>query len=267
MLDKKTILVTFTLFFALSALVYLTGFGGGFDGLVGNFLYLFPSAIAALCGWYASRKYGINNIHGKSTLFLTVGIAFLSLGEIHWVLFDFFLNIDPYPSIADAFYLLSYPFIFIGLFQEIKVARIDWTKKSILDSILFLVVIGSAITYFNIIPAYNGEEPFINNFVAILYGLGDLVILSAIIFIVNFMNKYQGGKLFYSWCFIFFGFLFILIADTLWNIFREGYEEKIWIYKQIDLLWMLAYLLIAYGLFDIGNLITTIQKKIANKLS
>jgi len=56
--------------------------------------------------------------------------------------------------------------------------------------------------------------------------------------------------------------LFTLLADILFAIYREEYENYLGLTRNIDLGWILGFLLIGFGFFSIGEAVKTTRAKL-----
>ena len=74
------------------------------DTVISIFSFLNP-LILAIVGFTVVAKYGKSQIFGKSYLALTGGFLSVFLAEVTYMLYDIVYNIEPYPSIADVFFL------------------------------------------------------------------------------------------------------------------------------------------------------------------
>ena len=263
---KYLLLISLILFFIITLLVYLFELGGGSNDLLTNILYLIPPLLAVWAGVYIVRTYGSKNIHGKALTYITMGLGAWLIGEIIWIIFEFILVIDPFPSIADFFYLIAYPFLLIGLIKEIKTGKIEWTPKSRAVILIISLLLTLVVIYFGIYLAYDLEATFLENSIAIFYGIGDIALIIATMLVLMLALEYKEGKLFFCWLYFFIGMALTLIADILFAIYTEPYEAGIGLYYNIDLIWILGYLFFAYSLFTAGFVIREIPKSFLEKL-
>ena len=95
----------------------------------------FGVGIAAI---YISKYHWNSQIFGRSYLALGIGYFSYGLGEIVFTFLNIF-EYETYPSIADVFFFLVYPFIFIHMFLNLKYFKTKLTKtqKILLPLIFF----------------------------------------------------------------------------------------------------------------------------------
>ncbi len=264
-MSKKTFILSLVSLYALIIIVYLFQL----SDVLGNTLFLVPPFIATIYGLYAVRTYRLANTHGKSMALLTAGLLCFFIGELLFFLFQFVFHINPFPSVADIFYLLAYPLMMAGLVKEISLHQISWhdfNKLALVLILLLLATLSFIVIYFGVFVAYNPGDPFINNLIATAYGVADLLLIVPSLFILNMTLDYRGGKLFNFWALILLALIFMLTGDILFAIFNNKYTELVWPYTMIDLAWVTSYLLFAYGFFYTATTIKELKLKLRQKL-
>jgi len=239
----------------------------GFDNIIlRETIYLSTSGIATIAGFFALRKFGLANARSLTLLFLTVGIGYWFIGEVLFDYYQYIVHSNPFPSAADMFYILGYVFILIGLVNEIRIVKINWQlieKPTLflygLVTLLFIVLI----SYFSIYHAYDPAKALLANAISMGYGVGDLLLIMANIFVLILVWEFRGGRFARVWISLFLSFIMMLVADILFAIYADQYNQQVWFYKSLlDSFWMGAYLLFGFALFDFGFSIQDIYKKI-----
>jgi len=89
------------------------------DGIASIFSFFNP-LIVTIIGFSVVIKYRGSMIFGKSYLALSLGFLSIFLGEVTYMIYDLVYNVEPYPSIADIFFFMLYPFLLFYLFKNIK---------------------------------------------------------------------------------------------------------------------------------------------------
>ncbi len=229
-------------------------------------IYVFSAFIAFLSGIYTLYFYGINNPRGRVLLYISSGLLLWFIAESIWVFLDFFSFEKPYPSIADAFFILAYPLFFIGLIKEARIGKINWKSNRLIPLISTASVLGLIVFYFGIYAAYDPAADALSNLFSIFYGIGDLFLILVGVIILSLAMDYKKGKLFVPWLSIMLGFLSILVADIFFSIYEESYIEGVGSIIKIDLLWTLGYLLIGYGLTLIGLSLKEMRNKLIENI-
>lgn len=230
---------------------------------------LFMSTIfMAMCGGiFAVWKFGINRARSITLLSFAIALTSVfiaeSIFEYHYI--KYYHNI-PFPSVEDYFNLAYYIFFFIGLMNEIRIARINWKKVN--KKMLLLLAIGCLIlvgivSYFGVYKSYDPTLDLFSNLVSMGYGVGDLLLILTAFSVFVLVREYRGGRLARIWLTFFIALLLVLTADITWSFYSSQYHNEVWFYKSLlDTIWMLAYLSYAKALFDFGFSIDDAYAKI-----
>ena len=119
-------------------------------------------------------------------LFLFLAATASAIAEFLWVFFEKVLIIDPFPSLADIFYLLYYPLILIGvlLFPHGPMRK---QERLIFGLDMAIVLTSSLILlwYFILAPLYAFASLTWTDIIAISYPLGDVLLLAGMITIIQ----------------------------------------------------------------------------------
>lgn len=87
---------------------------------------LFSSGVSVMA-FFVSKKYWGTEIFGKAYLLLGIGYLSYTIAEITYYTLDI-LGHETYPSIADVFFFMLYPPIFIYLVLNIRFFKVKITK-------------------------------------------------------------------------------------------------------------------------------------------
>jgi hypothetical protein len=146
--DVRTSGVIFltTLFVAILILIGLSLFFANLT--LDNSVFINTTVLIAIFSSVAMSlitvlRLGFKSREGKYYLFLVVGIALWALAHTIWAYFELVLGIaTPYPSIADFFWLLGYPFLWYHYYYSFRV----WKKARIIRlRSLFVSVISTSV--------------------------------------------------------------------------------------------------------------------------
>src|SRR5919112_3844052 len=100
------------------------------------------ASITTVLGFMTVYRHGISGSHGKSYLFLTIGISLWFCADLY-IMYSYFvmgINEDLQISLSDALWLTGYLFLSLHLISIIRSIGIKNLSKTI--SILSIVVVG-----------------------------------------------------------------------------------------------------------------------------
>ena len=151
--------------------------------LIGNLAILPPILLAVFMAWRVAKQSTLTQ--GLRRVWLILGLSFLMnfIGNIVWTYLENVLHIEPFPSIADLFYLGSYPLMLWGLLtlpgapQDRRERLIFW-----LDLIIVLAGASMFVGYFLIVPtaAINNSD-LLTQALATAYPIWSLVLLAGLV--------------------------------------------------------------------------------------
>ena len=218
------------------------------------------AATASILCIIAIYRYGIHGLHGKSYLFLALGI-------ISWFSADFTLLYNYYAmgieeqrlvTITDALWFVGYGFLALHLFIVIRSLHIKIKSK--------VVIVVSIITVFfisyNLVNLFsydwNIEDDFIAIIVTILYPILDFIlIIPSSIILVTLRKDYEHNI---PWFLSSLSLLVNAIADDGYvNDFVTGNSENLWFW---ELFYITDFIIMSGALFWYNKFYISHSKKI-----
>ena len=185
-----------------------------------NGLSVVESGMAGVAAVYATQKLLSNKARQIAEAWRFFGAAILvyAVGDLIFFMLRTVWHLDPYPSIADAFYLSFYILFLIGLFKlpQNPFQRSEW-QKLILD--LGMVIGGSAMVFWVLIFT-PGLTTLVRNiqpsviFISFLYPALDLMLLWATM-ILLIRQRYEASRT--PLLFIALGVLVMSMADAIFS--------------------------------------------------
>lgn len=170
-------------------------------------------------------------------LLIAAGVASFAAGEITWDVYSYALDRDPFPSVADAFYLVGYPLIAAGVYvlaREHGAGRAH-TRASAIDSAIVTVAASVAIWVFLVDPsAGDGSLPLLHRALSAAYPLMDILLLTLLVRLLFAPGSGTTA-------------LYLLAAGISCNIAADlGYLAiqvfgSTWDQTALTVLWLLAY--------------------------
>jgi len=216
--------------------------------------YIVTSGSFLIIALVISVKTGGIGDHGKSWILLAIFAASWFTAEMIWNVNELILQIDPYPSGADFFWLIAYPFYFGFLIFYLKPFRAAISKKIIVStsiiSILFLILAFYA--------SYDSELDITHfeNILALSYPLLDaIVFVPALIGVILFLT----GKVNFLWTLMCLAIITVIIADM--GFYFIILEDDYYSGHPIEILFHWVYILFAFGLYDQYNIFKTKKRK------
>jgi diguanylate cyclase (GGDEF)-like protein len=207
------------------------------DGLLGTLLYL---AVAALgTGMAVAGAWTAPPARRRIWVAIAVGQALYLGGDVLWVLFDRVLHIAPYPSAADASYLLRYVAIAVGLGWLIRGRQQGRDRAALLDAaIISTAFTVLAVVYLVIPAAQGGGESLLSKVVAGAYPTGDVLLLAML---VRLLSSRASRSL--AFCSLVLSLLVLLATDVVYTLTIVGGSGSP---RWLDLPYLSTYLLMGF---------------------
>lgn len=205
---------------------------------------IIPGILIILSMWALTRTDKIETISKNSLLFLSVSFILWFAAEITWNLFKHVLEIDPYPSIADFFYIAAPIFMCISLiiFLQPLQNKIKKTYVIFASLISILILIPILIVTFEA----NSKVTVLEIAIAIIYPIVDAVLLVPAI-IAIFVSLKIKKNLF--WIMILIGIIIFIIGDDLFLflVINDLYYDG----NPVDILWLTSYVIWSFSIYNL----------------
>jgi hypothetical protein len=208
-----------------------------------NLLYVPVPAAPLILSIIIMLRFKMSGKHGKSWIVFTIFAASWFIAEQIWLVYDLILNIDPWPSIADFFYILGYPLLFMFSILYIYPVRKAISKRIIILSLLASIALLIPTLFLAYQPdsSENGFEILL----AASYPVLDTIILCpALIGMVLFFR----GEVNFLWFLMCIAMTLNVIGDA-WFLF-SSMNESYYAGHPIDLLYVWAYVLFSFGVYS-----------------
>jgi diguanylate cyclase len=171
---------------------------------------------------------------------LAAGQFLYLAGDVTWVIYEDVLDIAPYPSVADAFYLSRYALLVVGLMWLIKGRRRGRDRAVFLDAAIIstgFAVLGGV---FVVAPAAaSGGESILSQVVAGAYPVGDLLLLAALIRLFT-----TGAARSLSFWSLAAGLAITMVVDIQYVL---SVVSGAWFPAWVNAGWLIGYLLIGFS--------------------
>ena len=251
---SKQIKQKFWISFLIGSLIVITALystigiidGNLFEYYIGIPSYIIIPAIPIVMFIWATKFSGTTQIiPRKSLLFFGASFSCWFVGEQIWLVYGYILNLDPFPSPADFFYILGYPLMFLGLMVFLIPLRKLISKTTLSFSVVVSVVV--LIPSLSVSFISNLEYDIIDFFFALAYPVLDSLLLVPTIMILVLFSTKKERSLF--WLLMALGIIIYIVADTFFlfldmnNLYYDGHP--------VDVLWLYSKLIFSFAIYGI----------------
>jgi len=218
-------------------------FGEETATIVGNLMYIPAAGSLLVVSIIVLQRLGTSGKHGTALIAL-VGFAICwFFAEIIWILQELYFKIDPFPSTADLFYLVGYPFLLMFVISYLEPLKDGITKEILALAILAAIIVLVSSLY----VVFNEDEELSNYEFALLagYPIADAIVLvPALLGVVLFFK----GKVNFMWTLFFVGIISLYVADT--TFLYTQLEDTYYTGHPLEMLFYFMYFLMAFGIYD-----------------
>jgi hypothetical protein len=218
------------------------------------------AAFATSLGMIAIFRYRLNESHGKSYLFLTLGIALWFFADLNLLYLYFVEGIveQKQISISDIFWFSGYVFLslhLVSVMRTIHIKKISKTLAILLVIVIIFVIVNLINSSTHSLFINDVDQDWIQNefgvtnlIVTILYPILDLsLIIPSVIILLNIYHEYQHSI---PWILSSVSLLANAIADNGYvDDFIRG-SSTIWIW---DLFYINDFIIMAAALYWINK--------------
>jgi len=202
---------------------------------------ILPAIMTTYSSILAIKLHRQKHFQAKAFFFFALGAGSLFVAEQIWQAYDHIWEGSPFPSEADIFYLIAYPFFFAFLFQSLKPILSSISKN------VWLFAIGLSVAFMipSILAAHDdiyGDEAFAVS-IALAYPILASVKLVPAIIGIMYLIKGQAN---FSWMLILFGFIIYSISDTFF-LFSE-LDGTYYDGHPVDLLFVYSFMFLIFAL-------------------
>ena len=239
------ILFLFALLAVIFSIITANLIGQDAAVLVGNYIYIPVGIVFVTVTIVALIRFGFEgSIHGLAWMAFAGFAVSWVIGNNVWTLEELFFEEEPYPSAADIFYLIGYPFLLMFLVQYLVPMRMAITKNMVLTSLVFSVVVLGLFLYV-LWYSDTSELLFVDAF-SLAYPLADIFVLfPSIVGLILFFR----GKTNFMWSMILFGIVLNTLAD-IWFMYLQVYQgESYYTGHPVEILFLSSYVFMMFGVY------------------
>ncbi len=192
-----------------------------------------------------SRKFNwLNTRSGQIMFLIAIGLMLWAIAEATWMGYEL-AGLEPFPSLADVFYIGAYIPIALALILNISTIKVRFSR---LLFILWVSItaLGLAIVLWLEVVPFLLELPTFETVIVVIYPLEDILLIS--LALVIFL-KFKAGEVAKPWLILLSGFVIEAIGDILFS-YADWYETYTEAYHVSDLFFTLGYIaMLAGGLY------------------
>jgi len=214
-----------------------------FASVVGNLAYIPIAGSFLILALLATFRFGLGGNHGLAWFSFAGFAVSWFIAEMLWIHQDLILKEEPYPSPADIFYLVGYPFLLMFFISYLQPVRAGITKK--------VLAISSAISVGVLMPSLyfvlgDATDPgSLATILGTIYPIFDsIVIIPAIIGVVLFFK----GQVNLMWTLICLGIILLFAADTAFLLGQI--DDSYYTGNPFEVLFYLNYVLLSFGVYN-----------------
>jgi hypothetical protein len=193
--------------------------------------------VAGITSMIVGFRYGMTNVFTRSYVLLGIGFLCVTIGETLYFIFDIVFDIDPFPSFADVFFLLFYPFVLAHLVINLKFFKPKYSKKIIFWLVCFPTVY--ALSFFTF---YKHTDNIVT-MITVGYVVPSSISLALA---VVGANLFRQGIIGATWSILLIGMISISSADV-WYSYLET-SDSYSLDHPVNILWYAGYWIVTYAL-------------------
>jgi signal transduction histidine kinase len=202
--------------------------------------------------FFSAQKLRNEQYDKKIILAFFVFVVSAAIAEVIWITYETILQIEPFPSPADFFWLLSYVALFSFLFIYIKFKQDGFSKQSTIISALlstgFLIPILLTVYQLNI------ESDPLQLGISLAYPITDVLLLFLAIIGVITLRKNSNDRFMFL---VIGGIASFIISDILYIASYENYENG----NLIDIGWIFGYVFFLFSILNFESKPTIVKSE------
>lgn len=208
---------------------------------LGHFSYGLSSLAVGIVAFSVAKRYRGSPIFGKTYFALAIGFVLLFVGDLIYNYYSMILFEDPYPSIADVFFISFYFFAAFHLIKNIKYFKKDLGlgSKIAVPAISLIMIVSFGIFTIETLT----DDPVVY-FMSMAY-----VVSSAVVLALGLLGAavFRHSVLGVAWLLLAAGIVGYSVADV-WYYYLEEIEEYT-LTDPVNTLWVLSNTLMVYALY------------------
>lgn len=240
--------------------IFLSGAKESSFNLAFAFAYGLLPLFGGFLGIFEAKRWGLfQSSMGKAVFFLSLGLITWGVGEMIWSFYNFILQVEvPYPSWADASFILSWPLWSVGVIFLSYATGAKFGLKGKGGKLQFLIIpiIAFTVSYYLLVTvarqgAFELGGGLLKIFFDIAYPLWDVIIITIATVVYGLSFRFLGGAFKWPVLITLFGFLINYFAD-----FGFSYTTTVGTHYNgnwVDLLFTSAMFALSFGVNSLDS--------------
>lgn len=190
----------------------------------------------------------------KQVLAIGLGMAALVAGDVVYWLIESVMGLEPYPSVADVFYLLSFPLLGGGLVLALRAFSRGLRPVAPIAASAAVSALVTAVLWVPVFRplASDSNVSMLEKALGMAYPLGDLwLLLFPALALALALGRFGGGRLALPWVVIAAGSFVMVATDTVYTLL--DYSGSYVSGSLVDAGWWLAYAAMGLGLVALAE--------------
>lgn len=171
--------------------------------------------VAFLAAADSARRFEKGNPARRAWWLVSVALAGFWVGEAVEGSYTVRGLESPFPSVADAFFLLAYPAIVAALLLFLRAYRVAGFGEVGARAVLVAAIAVAAFGLPLLVPILRAPLPALEQLVSGAYAAIDLVALVPLLLLLRLTWALRGGSVWQVWASLLFGFLLTFVGDVL----------------------------------------------------
>jgi hypothetical protein len=226
--------------------------------LIGNLGYVPITISLTVLTAFMVFKFRANSIYGIAWIMFLACTTSWMIAEHVWIVEELVLNVKPFPSSADMFYILGYGFLILFSIYYLKVVKNTISKKMILMSITASVSLLIPSLYLTMFE--NSDVSGVAFFLAFVYPILDAIVLvPALLGIMMFFK----GEISRMWTFFSLAIVSLAAGDT--GFLLTQMNDSYYTGHPIEIFLMWSYVLFSFGVYSQYHVFSNKKNSSENK--
>jgi hypothetical protein len=211
--------------------------------LVGNLTYIPVAGSLLALSLLILARFGTIGHHGVAWFSFAGYAVSMFIAEMLWIIQELYLKIDPFPSAADIFYLIGYPFLLMFYVEYFQPVRNAITKKMFFSAFAFSIGILIPSLYITLGSMYDTQ--IFEVILGAIYPIFDAMILIPALIGVSLFFK---GQVNLMWTLFCLGTISVFVADAAF-LFGQN-EDSYYTGNPMEIPYYWNYILLSFGVYS-----------------